>query len=131
MDDLKSEFELIKKDILSAVKAIEESPDEFLFCTPNPLEYIKEKLEEFENKIKNYSTEYLLKPIKTAPRDGRYILVAGPSGFRSTPLRFAVCKWDANYRPHSPWQTHSHDSFTDDGEEPTHWMEIPKTNDFS
>ncbi len=64
-------------------------------------------------------------PIQTAPKDGSYILLAGPSGYMSTPLRVAVCKFDDEYRPLQPWVTHSNDSFLDGGEAPTHWMPLP------
>lgn len=65
-------------------------------------------------------------PIETAPRNGTFILLAGPSGYRTTPLRVEVCSYEPDYRPHNPWQTHSRDAFTDGGEEPTHWMPLPE-----
>ncbi len=64
-------------------------------------------------------------PIDTAPRDGTWILLAGPSGYGSTPLRVEVCRYDPDYRPLNPWQTHSNDAFTDGGPEPTHWLPLP------
>lgn len=64
-------------------------------------------------------------PISTAPLD-RYILVAGPSGYSSTPLRVAVCCWAES---HGNWRNHAFDSFTDGGPEPLWWMELPKTID--
>lgn len=64
-------------------------------------------------------------PIATAPKDGRYILLAGPSGYSGTPLRVEVCRWYPEYRPFQPWVTHSNDSFLDGGEAPTHWMSLP------
>lgn len=66
------------------------------------------------------------RPIATAPRDGTYVLLAGPSGYVTTPLRVEVCKHDAEYRPLNPWVTHSGDHFTDGGAEPTHWMPLPE-----
>jgi hypothetical protein len=66
-----------------------------------------------------------LRPIETAPKDGRYILLFGDSGYRTTPLRCEVCRWHAEYRPQQPWVTYAGDSFLDSGGEPTHWMELP------
>jgi hypothetical protein len=66
------------------------------------------------------------RPIRTAPRDGTFIIVASPSGYVSTPLRAAICRYDAEYRPKQPWVTHSGNSFLDGGEEPTLWMPIPE-----
>lgn len=64
-------------------------------------------------------------PLETAPRDGTYILLAGPSGYMGTPLRVEVCRYDAEYRPLQPWVTFSSDSFLDGGEAPTCWMPLP------
>ena len=64
-------------------------------------------------------------PIETAPKDGRYILIAAPSGYTTTPLRVEVCHYDAEYRPLQPWVNHSNDSFTDGGAPPTLWMPLP------
>lgn len=66
------------------------------------------------------------KPIETAPRDGSFILLAGPSGYTTTPLRVEVCRWDTEYRPHQPWVNHANDSFLDGGAAPTCWMELPE-----
>lgn len=68
---------------------------------------------------------FRLKSIDSAPKDGRYVLLFGPSGHTGTPLRCQVCRYDAEYRPRQPWVNHSNDSFMDGGEEPTHWMELP------
>lgn len=65
-------------------------------------------------------------PIETAPKDGTYILLAGPSGYINTPLRVEVCKYDAEHRPHRLWVNHASDSFLDGGEAPTHWMPLPE-----
>ena len=64
------------------------------------------------------------RPIETAPHDGTYILLAGPSGYRTTPLRVEVGHWDEKYRPLNPWQTFSNDAFTDGGEPATHWRPL-------
>ena len=64
-------------------------------------------------------------PIETAPKNGRYILLAGPSGYTTTPFRFSACRYDIKYRPLNPWVTHSNDAFTDGGEAATHWCELP------
>lgn len=70
------------------------------------------------------------KPIETAPKDGTYVILLAPSGYRTTPWRAEVGHWDAEYRPFSPWQTHSNDSFTDGGEPPTHWLPLPSKEVF-
>jgi hypothetical protein len=62
------------------------------------------------------------RPIETAPRDGTYILIAGPSGYITTPLRVHVGRWGTTYQE---WITHDNSDFTDDGEEPTLWMPLP------
>lgn len=62
-----------------------------------------------------------LQPIASAPKDGSYILVAGPSGYGSMPLRFEACKWsDGN------WRNHGYDHYSDGGGEPVWWMPLPK-----
>lgn len=66
-----------------------------------------------------------LKPIKTAPKDGTYILLFGNGGYTTTPMRCEVCRYDEEYRPLQPWVNHANDSFLDGGEFPTHWMELP------
>lgn len=62
--------------------------------------------------------------LETAPRDGTYILLAGPSGYTTTPMRVEVCRY-AEHRPWQPWVNHANDSFLDGGEEPTHWRPLP------
>lgn len=64
-------------------------------------------------------------PISTAPRDGTFVLIAGLSGYMTTPLRVAVARYYPEYRPLNPWQTHSNDAFEDDGPEPLFWMPLP------
>ena len=66
-----------------------------------------------------------MEPIETAPRDGTYILLFGPSDYYGTPLRCEIGKYDAEYRPHSPWINHANSSFEDGGPGPTHWAPIP------
>ena len=63
-------------------------------------------------------------PIDTAPKDGTWILLAGDSGYTTTPLRVSVCQWSFDTY-HSFWRDHSGDGFLDDGDEPTHWMPLP------
>jgi len=67
-----------------------------------------------------------LQPIATAPKDGTYIVLFGPGGYRSTLLRCQVCRYDEEYRPLQPWKTYSGGSFMDDGAGPTHWMPLPE-----
>lgn len=71
------------------------------------------------------------RPISTAPKDGRYILLAGPSGYIGTPLRVRVCRY-AEFRPFQPWVDYAGDSFLDDGAPPTLWhplLDIPSPED--
>lgn len=64
-----------------------------------------------------------LRPIEKAPKDGTYILLIGPSGYTTTPLRCEVGAWIADYRDY--WVNHAGDAFTDGGEPPTHWLPLP------
>ena len=66
------------------------------------------------------------RPIESAPRDGTWILIAGNSGYNTTPLRVSVARYYPEYRPHNPWQTHSDDAFTDGGDLPIYWLPLPK-----
>ena len=70
-------------------------------------------------------SSYSWQPISTAPRDGTYILLAGSSGYGTTPLRVAVCRYASTFRPLNPWVNHANDAFSDGGEAPTHWMPLP------
>lgn len=65
-------------------------------------------------------------PIETAPKDGTYILLAGLSGYTTTPLRASVGHFDPDYRPLNPWQDHANNAFTDGGSLPTLWMPLPE-----
>ena len=65
-------------------------------------------------------------PIETAPKDGRFILLAGDSGYYTTPLRVEVCRWYPEYRPLNPWQNHANDAFSDGGGPPLYWMPLPE-----
>ena len=64
-------------------------------------------------------------PIDTAPRDGTWILLAAPSGYRKPTYRVEVCRYDDEYRPLQPWINHARDSFLDGGEAPTKWAPLP------
>ncbi len=75
--------------------------------------------------IKKLTKFNTLHPIETAPKDGTYVLLFGESGYTTTPLRCCVGHYDAEYRPLSPWQTHSNDPFEDGGDPPIYWMELP------
>lgn len=63
-----------------------------------------------------------LLPIKFAPRDGSFVLLAGPSGYTTTPLRFMAGRWS---KDRGAWVNHANDRVTDDGSEPTLFMPIP------
>ncbi len=58
-------------------------------------------------------------PIETAPSN-TFVLVAGLSGYGSTPLRVEVCR-----RVGDDWRNHAHDLFTDGGDEPLYWLPLP------
>lgn len=112
----------IGKDCLVIVGDIQQSRVELIFDAPRSLSIMREELD-----VRTpLSNGCLLNPIETAPKDGRYILLFGPSGYVGTPLRCEVARYDSEYRPLNPWQTHSNDAFTDGGGEPTHWMELPE-----
>lgn len=64
-------------------------------------------------------------PISTAPHDKTYILVAGHSGYSTTPLRVEVCRYDDEFRPLNPWVNHADNAFSDGGSEPRWWMPLP------
>lgn len=64
-------------------------------------------------------------PIETAPRDGTYIILAGPSGYTTTALRCEICHYDAEFRPLESWITYSNGSFLDGGDAPTCWLPLP------
>lgn len=65
-------------------------------------------------------------PIATAPRDGTFIIIAGPSGYSTTQLRCEVARWYPQFRPHNPWQNHGNNAFSDGESEPTYWMPLPE-----
>lgn len=68
-----------------------------------------------------------LRPIATAPKDGTFILLFGPSGYTGTPLRAEVGRFVMHYnQSRGGWRNHSNDSFEDGGAAPTHWMPIPE-----
>ena len=69
-----------------------------------------------------------LKPIEYAPRDGTWIILFGPSGYTTTPLRCEVCKYDMSRDARQRWVNHSNDSFLDGGDAPTHWLSLPQLN---
>lgn len=62
--------------------------------------------------------------ISHAPRDGTFILLAGLSGYSTTPLRVEVGHWSA---ARQEWITHDNSPFTDGGAEPRYWLPLPKT----
>lgn len=63
-----------------------------------------------------------LKPISTAPKN-KWVLLAGDSGYSTTPLRFTAGKWSADKEC---WVDHSNEPFSHGGGEPEYWMEIPQ-----
>jgi hypothetical protein len=81
-----------------------------------------DRLEELTRELKRVQT---WQPIETAPRDGTHVLLAGPSGYSTTPLRVEVCSYESEYRPQNPWVNHASDAFSDGGAAPTCWMPLP------
>lgn len=66
-----------------------------------------------------------LKPINTAPKN-KWILLAGDSGYSTTPLRFEAGKWSESKED---WINHAGDLFIYGGPEPEYWMEIPQVEE--
>lgn len=84
------------------------------------------KMTEFDERFDIPMTdEHPLRPIISAPLDGTWILLFGPSGYVSTPLRCEVGHYDREFRPRNPWVNHAGDAFTDGGAPPTYWMPLP------
>lgn len=123
---------LIGTDITIEVVDVKGDKVHLGFTAPKNVRVLREEISDSPGKgrrqdgvLPSDSVGYL-QPIETAPKNGRYILLFGPSGFSTTPLRCEVGRWAPEYRPHRPWVTHSDDAFTDGGEAPTHWMELPQ-----
>lgn len=65
-------------------------------------------------------------PLETAPKDGTYVILAGPTGLSTTPLRAEICRYDPTFwQLPCKWVNHQHDGFVKGGSEPTLWMPIP------
>lgn len=67
-----------------------------------------------------------LRKIDDKAKDGRWVVLFGPSGYTSIPLRAEVCRYDPGFRPLNPWVNHSGDSFTDGGEGPLYYLPYPE-----
>lgn len=63
------------------------------------------------------------KPIITAPKAGRFILVACKSGYTSTPWVYRVAHYINGYK--LPWRDEANDALSDSGHEPMFWCELP------
>lgn len=77
-----------------------------------------------EASVPTLQTKNTWRPIISAPCD-RYILIAGDSGYITTPLRVEVAKWS---HERCAWINHANDYFTDGGTNPIYWaetLEIP------
>jgi hypothetical protein len=88
-------------------------------------EYVKNWIKTIAENFTDLSgnEEIQLRPIETAPMNGTYIVIYGPSGYTGTPLHSSVGKFDPEYRPY--WVTHSGDAFSDCGGEATYWHPLP------
>lgn len=92
-------------------------------------EYKRQALAQSARLLRDLSAQAGWRPIATAPKDGTFVLLAGPSGYTSTPLRAAVGCWNdgGGYGAKAAgWRDHAHDWFTEGGDEPTHWMPLPE-----
>ncbi len=55
---------------------------------------------------------------------GRYVLVRGPSGYKSPPHSYAVALFDDEFRPHNPWVDPGGDAINDAGWTPKEYAEL-------
>ena len=83
---------------------------------------IKDMVEDMLNELEQIENKGTLQDIITAPKNGTYILVAGKSGYKTTPLQFDVCRYDSIYHPLAPWINYSNKSIEF---EPLYWMPLP------
>ena len=90
-------------------------------------EYKRQALAQSACLLRDLSAQAGWRPIATAPKDGTFVIVAGPSGYTSTEMRAEVCQFGSNdARNQGYWRNHAHDWFTDGGDEPTDWMPLPE-----
>ncbi len=54
----------------------------------------------------------------------KYYLLRGDSGYKGTPFRYIVARYDSQFRPRQPWIDYAGDSVLDSGEMPTHYREL-------
>ncbi len=68
------------------------------------------------------------RPIETAPKDGRFILLAGLSCNHVTQWHISNCRYDKSYeRTGKPWRGHENEAFElHCGDSPRFWMPIPE-----
>jgi hypothetical protein len=70
-----------------------------------------------------------MNPMKTAPRDGSYVMLFIKSGYSGTPLRVEVAQYTPRYRPKQPWVNHAGDSIYDAGgnaNDVVGWLPVPE-----
>lgn len=80
------------------------------------------------NLVAEMEEKMFLQPIETAPKDGTWILLFGPSGYREPEIRCTVGCWSGPlpYPPYSEhWQTHNGSKFEYENCLATHWCPIP------
>lgn len=68
--------------------------------------------------------ETTISPIDDYAKSGVYVLLFGPSGYITTPLRCEVCRYEKEHS--QPWINHAGDSFIDGGEPPIGYLPLPK-----
>lgn len=87
--------------------------------------WLPDELEGCAIMLRDYTPEFCgLQPIETAPKDGTYVLVACPSGYTTTPLRFHAARYHTGLLTDS-WVTDSNDCVSEFGEEPIYWAPLP------
>ena len=71
----------------------------------------------------------LWRPIATAPKDGTYVIIGGPSYCDETPLLFEICRWEVRRHDNKEgWWSYSNLNWSVRGENPggaTRWMPLP------
>lgn len=76
--------------------------------------YLEDVLEELNNPLQ-------WSHIRTAPKDGTWILLAGPSSYNETTTRTAICSYTEDY-----WITSEGEHFDYGNQSPTKWAYIPE-----
>jgi hypothetical protein len=68
------------------------------------------------------------RPIATAPKDGTYVIIGGPSQHADTPIQSEICRWEVMGLDHQEgWWSYSNSNwFAREGKlDATCWMPLP------